>query len=165
MPPWNKAALVQLKQKILDGTVPTNPVELTNDYLYGTLSAIIFPDYHLTGPSGKASVIRRFRTAFDNIQLENEVAGARREGKTIFSLLESVLVRIFRRIYSRISSPTGTFDDDEEEEYDLEEVEEYDLEEEEEEEEMARATAAGRVVLTQLSFVENPLFQVDYDDV
>ena len=109
MPPWNKAALVQLKQKILEGTVPTNPVELTNDYLYGTLSAIIFPDYHLTVPSGKASVIRRFRTAFDNIQLENEVAGARREGKTIFSLLESILVRIFGGIYSRTSPSLSCF--------------------------------------------------------
>jgi len=97
MPVWSKAATAQLKQKILEGTVPTNPAELTNDYLYGTLSAIIFPDYHLTGPSGKASVIQRFWTAFDNIQLENEVAGARRVevggGKTIFS---------FARIFSSL---------------------------------------------------------------
>ncbi len=86
MPNWSKAATAQLKQKITEGIVPTNPAELTNDYIYGTLSATIFPEYHLTGASGRASVIRRFRAAFDRIQLENDLSGARRvEGKSIFS--------------------------------------------------------------------------------
>ena len=58
MPIWNKAATAQLKLKILEGVVPTNPAELTNDYIYGTLSAIHFPDYHLTRPNAQASVIR-----------------------------------------------------------------------------------------------------------
>ena len=58
MPNWNRAATARLKQKILDGVVPTNPAELTNDYIYGTLSATIFPDDHLTGANGRASVIR-----------------------------------------------------------------------------------------------------------
>jgi hypothetical protein len=83
MPIWNKGAAAQLKRKILEGIVPTNPAELTNDYLYGTLSAVIFPEYHLTGPNARASVIRRFRTAFDNIELENGVTGVRRRGKIL----------------------------------------------------------------------------------
>ena len=68
MPVWNKAATAQLKQKILDGIVPTNPAELTNDYIYGTLSDIHFPEYHLTGQSFRTTVLRQFRTAFDNIE-------------------------------------------------------------------------------------------------
>jgi hypothetical protein len=64
MPSWNKAATAQLKLKIAEGVVPTNPAELTNDYISGTLSAILFPAYHLTGPNARASVIRRFRKAF-----------------------------------------------------------------------------------------------------
>ena len=150
MPVWSKAATAQLKLKILDSTVPTNPAELTNDYLYSTLSAIIFPDYHLTGPTGKASVIQRFRTAFNNMQLENKVARARRvvvgAGKIIFSLLESSespFMQISSSPLFLISAGTfDDYDDDDKEEYDKEE-EEYDLEEEEEEE-MARAPAAGR---------------------
>jgi hypothetical protein len=78
MPHLNKAATAQLKQKILDGVVPTNPAELTNDYIYGTLSAIHFPEYHLTGQSGRSSVLRRFRSVFDNIELESGLQGARR---------------------------------------------------------------------------------------
>jgi len=77
MPIWNKAATAQLKLKIAEGVVPTNPAELTNDYIYGTLSAIHFPAYHLTGPTAQASVIRRFRKLFNNIQLENNANGAR----------------------------------------------------------------------------------------
>ena len=83
MPIWNRAATACLKQKILDSVVPTNPAKLTNDYIYGTLSATIFPDYHITGANGRASVIRRFWTAFDSIQLENQLSGARR-GKIHF---------------------------------------------------------------------------------
>ena len=78
MPSWNKAALAQLKVKIAEGVVPTNPAELTNEYIYGTLSAFHFPEFHLTGTSGRASVIRRFRKAFLNIELENGVTGVRR---------------------------------------------------------------------------------------
>jgi len=78
MPSWNKAATAQLKVKIAEGVVPTNPAELTNDYIYGTLSAIHFPDYHLTGPTAQASVVRRFRRLFNNLQAENGLTGARR---------------------------------------------------------------------------------------
>jgi hypothetical protein len=78
MPSWNKAATAQLKQKIAEGVVPTNPAKLTNDYIYGTLSAVHFKDYHLTGPNARASVIRRFRNAFRNIDLENGLTGVRR---------------------------------------------------------------------------------------
>ena len=88
MPIWNKAATAQLKRKIAEGVVPTNPAELTNDYIYGTLSAIHFPDYHLTGPHAQASVIRRFRKLFDNIQAENGLTGARR-GKFLKIHLDS----------------------------------------------------------------------------
>jgi hypothetical protein len=88
--------------------------------------------------------------AFDNIQLENKVAGARRvvvgAGKIIFSLLESSespFMRISSSPLFLISAGTfDDYDDDDKEEYDKEE-EEYDLEEEEEEE-MARAPAAGQ---------------------
>jgi hypothetical protein len=40
---WNKPPLLtaQLKLKIAEGVVPTNPAELTNDYIYGTPSAIL----------------------------------------------------------------------------------------------------------------------------
>ena len=78
MPIWNKAATAQLNIKIAQGVVPTNPAELTNEYIYGTLSAIHFPEYHLTGPNAQSSVIRRFRKLFDNIQAENGLTGARR---------------------------------------------------------------------------------------
>jgi hypothetical protein len=54
---WNKAAYAQLKLKIAQGLVPTNPAELTNDCIYNTLSAVHFKEYHLTGPTGQASVI------------------------------------------------------------------------------------------------------------
>jgi hypothetical protein len=78
--PWNKAATAQLKLKIAEGVVPTNPAELTNDYIYGTLSAVHFKFQRLplTGPTGRASVLRRFRKAFDNIDLEAGVTGVQR---------------------------------------------------------------------------------------
>jgi hypothetical protein len=101
MPTWNKAATAQLKLKIAEGVVPTNPAELTNDYIYGTLSAVHFKDYHLTGPTGRASVLRRFRKAFDNIDLEAGVTGVRRgkfspimEAWSIFSHRRESLITV-----------------------------------------------------------------------
>ena len=92
MPIWNRAATACLKQKTLDGVVPINPAKLTNEYLYGTLSASIFPDYHLTGANGRASVIQQLWITFDSIQLENQLSGARR-GKIHF-LVVFLIVRI-----------------------------------------------------------------------
>ena len=109
-PIWNRAATACLKQKILDGVVPTNPAKLTNKYICGTLSATIFPDYHLTGANGHASVIRQFRTAFDSIQLENQLSGARR-GKThflvSFSLSEYAFTNVSSSSFVFSLSPVG----------------------------------------------------------
>ena len=88
MPTWNKAATAQLKLKIAEGIVPTNPAELTNEYLYSTLSLSIFqltylpdltPGHLWFDDSGKSLTILSWRTE----QQEHDVVSSWR---FIFSL-------------------------------------------------------------------------------